>query len=122
VPDDRRGVLVYDGSCKFCTRSADWVRSKWPTSGTPTAVPWQQLGAEGLGALGLSVEDVSRAAWWVEDGRRDGGHLAVARSLIAARGGWGLIGHLLLVPPVRWLAAIGYRVVVANRGRFRGRV
>jgi predicted DCC family thiol-disulfide oxidoreductase YuxK len=119
VPDVARGLLVYDGACEFCTRCAGWIRSKWPTSDAPTATPWQELGTGGLASLGLTVEDVSRAAWWVEDGRRDGGHLAIARSLIAAGGGWGAIGHLLLVPPIRWTAAVGYRIVADRRGRFR---
>jgi predicted DCC family thiol-disulfide oxidoreductase YuxK len=121
VPDSARGLLVYDGSCRFCERSADWIRSRWPDSSTYCAVPWQQLGESGRSALGLTTKDVSRAAWWIEDGRRAGGHLAVARALIAAGGGWGAIGHFLLVPPIRWLAAIGYRIVAANRGRLPGR-
>jgi predicted DCC family thiol-disulfide oxidoreductase YuxK len=119
VQDGDRGLLVYDGSCGFCERSAEWIRAKWPSDG-PRAVPWQQLGESRLAALGLTVEDVSRAAWWIEDGEREGGHLAVAQSLVAARGGWRAIGRVLLVPPFRWLAAIGYRVVAANRGRLFG--
>ncbi len=114
------GVLVYDGSCAFCTRSAHWISSRWPPSSACSAVPFQQLGAVRLAALGLTVDDVSRAAWWVADGRPSGGHVAVARSLIAARGSWKVLGHLLLVPPVRWLAAIGYRIVAANRSRLPG--
>ncbi len=121
MPDGARGLLLYDGSCGFCERSAEWIRSRWHDPSAYLAVPWQQLGEPRLVALGLTTEDVSRAAWWIEDGRREGGHLAVARSLIAARGGWGAIGHLLLLPPFRWLAAIGYRIVAANRGRLPGR-
>ena len=120
MPDDARGLLVYDGCCGFCERSAEWVRSKWPPSDAYAAIPWQELGEPRLTALGLTREDVSKAAWWVEDGRRDGGHLAIARSLIAAGGGWSMVGRLLLVPPIRWLAAVGYRVVAANRGRLPG--
>lgn len=115
--DGAYGLLVYDGTCGFCSRSARWIESKWPPSGSATAVPWQQLGTTVLAALGLSEHEVTREAWWVEDGRRSGGHLAVARSLIAAGRGWGVVGRLLLVPPVRWLAAIGYRIVALNRGR-----
>ncbi len=73
-----------------------------------------------LTSLGLDLDDVSRAAWWVEDGRRDGGHRAVARSLIAAGGVWGVVGRFLLVPPLCWFAAIGYRIVADNRGRLPG--
>jgi predicted DCC family thiol-disulfide oxidoreductase YuxK len=117
VPEDAGGLLVYDGSCGFCERSAQWVRAKWPPSSADAAVPWQQLGRAELTSLGLDLDDVSHAAWWVEGGRRDGGHRAVARSLIVAGGVWGVVGHLSLVPPLCWFAAIGYRIVAANRGR-----
>jgi predicted DCC family thiol-disulfide oxidoreductase YuxK len=120
VPDDPRGLLVYDGSCGFCERSAQWIGGKWPPSGASSSVPWQQLGADRLAAFGLTLEDVARAAWGVEDGRTFGGHLAVAHALIAAGGGWRVVGRVLLVPPVRWLAAIVYRVVAAHRGRLPG--
>jgi predicted DCC family thiol-disulfide oxidoreductase YuxK len=120
VSGDANGLLVYDGSCGFCERCAEWIRAKWPPSGSYVAVPWQQLGQTELSSLGLGLDDVSRVAWWVEDGRRHGGHRAVARSLIVAGGLWGAVGRLLLVPPLSWLAAIGYRIVAANRGRLPG--
>jgi predicted DCC family thiol-disulfide oxidoreductase YuxK len=119
VSNSANGVLVYDGQCGFCVRAAQWIESKWPSSG-PTAVSWQRLGATGLERLGLDHGDVERAAWWVSGTRRQPGHLAVARSLIAARGGYGLLGRVLLVPPIRWFAALGYRVVAANRSRLPG--
>ncbi len=70
--------------------------------------------------MGLSEADAAGQAWWVEGGHRDGGHRAVARSLIAAGGTWGALGHLLLVPPIRWLGAGLYRLVARNRGRMPG--
>ncbi len=45
---------------------------------------------------------------------------AVSPSLIAAGGVWGVVGRFLLVPPLCWFAAIGYRIVAANRGRLPG--
>jgi len=33
---------------------------------------------------------------------------------------WGLVGRLLLVPPVSWLAAVGYSVVSRYRYLFPG--
>ena len=80
-------------------------------------MPWQRLGDTKLERLGLTPDDVKNAAWWVENGRLSGGHLAVARALIAADGGWGIVGKVLLVPLVRWLAAVGYSVV--SRYRYR---
>ncbi len=39
---------------------------------------------------------------------------------MAAGGVWGLIGRLMLVPPVSWLAAAVYAVVARNRHRLPG--
>ncbi|HVC70870.1 MAG TPA: DUF393 domain-containing protein [Acidimicrobiales bacterium] len=120
MPADTPAVLVYDGDCGFCTTSAAWMAARWKDPTTIEVRPWQQLGEVGLERLGLTVDDVSRAAWWVKDGRTSGGHLAVARALMAAGGGWGLVGRVLLVPPVRSLAGVGYRVVARNRYRLPG--
>jgi len=113
-------LLVYDGDCGFCSASAEWVAAKWTGSGTAEAMPWQVVGEGGLEHLGLTLGDVTRAAWWVEDGRSFGGHLAVAHALAATGGGWGSVGKALLTPPVRWCAAVGYRIVARYRHRLPG--
>jgi predicted DCC family thiol-disulfide oxidoreductase YuxK len=119
VPSDGP-VLVFDGDCGFCTTSASWIAARWKGRERPEAVPWQRLGPGRLEQLGLCADDVARAAWWVEDGRRWGAHRAVARALKAAGGGWGLVGTLLLVPPGRQVAAVGYRIVARYRYRLPG--
>lgn len=113
-------VLVYDGDCGFCTASATWIASRWKGPAPPEAVAGQRLGPEGLERLGLSAGDVARAAWWVEGGRAFGGHRAVGRALVAAGGGWGRVGRILLSPPMRPLAAVGYRIVARYRYRLPG--
>jgi predicted DCC family thiol-disulfide oxidoreductase YuxK len=111
---------VYDGDCGFCTASAQWIVAKWPNSETAEAVPWQRLGMEGLARLGLTPDDATRSAWWIEDGRSFGAHLAVGRALAAATGVWALLGSALLVPPMRWLGAVGYPIVAHYRYRLPG--
>ena len=109
-------VLVYDGDCGFCTASADRIR---PHLHEPATVqPGQVLD---LPALGLTDDDVTSAAWWVdESGRRWRGHAAIGKALIAA-GGWRrVIGQLLIVPPLSWLARPVYAWVARNRGRLPG--
>ena len=117
---DAEAVLVYDGDCGFCTASATWIAARWTGARRPVAVAGQRLEADGLERLGLTTDDVSRAAWWVQDGRAWGGHRAVGRALMAAGGGWGLVGRILIAPTVAPLAALGYRMVARYRYRLPG--
>lgn len=106
-----RPLLVFDGYCGFCTRSVLWLL---PRFASPVdTMPAQRLD---LAAVGLGKDDVKRFAWWIEaDGRRSRGHRAIARALLACRRPWPLAGRLLLLPPVSWLAALGYRLVARYR-------
>jgi len=119
VVASRVPILVYDGNCGFCTSVAMKISDRWRVPAKATS--WQDLGGDGLAELGLSPADVQRAAWWVDsDGRLFEGHLAVAKSLIAAQGWRGAVGKVILIPPVGGVAALGYRVVVRNRHRLPG--
>ncbi|HEX3460460.1 MAG TPA: DUF393 domain-containing protein [Acidimicrobiales bacterium] len=119
MPPPEGPVLVYDGDCGFCTSVAAGISRHWRVPAA--AMAWQDLGAGGLAELGLTPEDAQQAAWWVDpDGRRFRGHLAVAEALMAA-GGWRrMVGAVLMVPPVSWAAALGYRLVVRYRYRLPG--
>ena len=109
-------VLVYDGACGFCTASALWIARHWQLPAR--AVAWQKLGAEGLRALGITREEARDAAWWIDaSGRRSRGHLAIARSLAAADGWRSILGRVLLVPPLHWIAWTGYRLATSLRHR-----
>jgi predicted DCC family thiol-disulfide oxidoreductase YuxK len=112
-------VLVYDGDCSFCTASARWIAARW--RGPEEAVAWQRLGPGRLERLGLTLEDVRQAAWWVDgSGRRSRGHLAIARALRAAHGWPSILGLVLLVPPFRWLGALAYPLLARWRHRLPG--
>ena len=101
-------MLVYDGDCDFCTASARRV-------GTP-AVPYQELGVDGLARFGLTLDDARRAAWWVDEGGRTfRGHLAIPHALASTHGPRAVAGRILLVPPFRWIAAGVYPLVVRWR-------
>lgn len=111
--------LIYDGDCGFCTRSAQWISSKWAAG--PKIVSWQQLGDQELLALGLTQRDVAAAAWWAdENGQLHRGHRAVGKALVQAGGPYGLLGRVLLIPPISWVAAAGYRLVARFRYRLPG--
>ena len=112
-------LLVYDGECGFCIRSAHWIEARLPADAR--VQPWQSLELE---ELGLRRDDVEAAIWWVDgDGwgtRRSRGAEAIGRSLIAAGGTWGVVGRLIVHPPLCWLARPVYALTAANRHRLRG--
>ena len=71
-----------------------------------------------LVALGLSPQQASDAAWWIEaDGRNHRGHRAIAASLTACGGAWGRFGRALTQPGVSLLAAAVYELIARNRHR-----
>jgi predicted DCC family thiol-disulfide oxidoreductase YuxK len=114
------GVLIYDGDCGFCTISANWIARRWPVKNSVEAVPWQFLNPHVTENLELTLEDFKKSAWWIEGDLREEGSRAVARSLIAAGGSWAILGRLLLVPPMSWIAPFGYRIVARFRYRLPG--
>ncbi|MBV8234210.1 MAG: DUF393 domain-containing protein [Acidimicrobiia bacterium] len=107
-------MLIYDGDCGICNRSADWARAHLP-AGTEI-VPWQSI--DDLAALGLRVGDVETAAYWVdEDGTLHRGEAAAAAVLQRAGGWWRPAGKAVGAPVVRRLARVVYVWVAANRHR-----
>lgn len=109
-------MLVFDGDCGFCTSSARWIEARLPDS--VPVVPWQSCD---LDELGLTEADVTTAAYWIDDaGVAHRGHQAIGRSLMTAGGLWGLIGRLVITPPISWLAGPVYRLVAKYRHRLPG--
>lgn len=112
-------LLVYDGECGFCVRSARWIAARLPPDAR--AEPWQSLELE---RLGLSQQDVQAAVWWIDSAddspRRARGAEAIGRALVAAGGAWRPAGLLIVHPPLRWLARPAYALVAANRHRLPG--
>ncbi len=111
-------VLVFDGDCGICNRSATWVRQHLRPSSRVAVEPWQALD---LDALGLSASDVADAAWFVDErGRRHRGHRAIAAVLRRIGGRWALLGRVLTVPGISWVAGVAYSWVARNRSRLPG--
>ncbi|WP_433324015.1 thiol-disulfide oxidoreductase DCC family protein [Spirillospora sp. CA-294931] len=111
-----RPVLVYDGDCGFCTSSVRFLERRVPTEAR--VVPFQFAD---LDALGTTAERAEYEVLWVDrKGRVFGGAQAVSRLLTGAGGLWRLLGAVIRVPPVRWVAQGVYRLIARNRHRMPG--
>jgi predicted DCC family thiol-disulfide oxidoreductase YuxK len=111
-----RPMLIFDGDCSFCTSAVQWLQPRLPDD--VEVVPRQFVD---LDALGLTEHDVTTAAYWVDAwGHPHRGHRAAAKALLAAGGGWAVLGVLGLFPPTSWVAAGLYRLIADNRHRLPG--
>jgi predicted DCC family thiol-disulfide oxidoreductase YuxK len=107
-------VLVYDGDCGFCTRSATWLRRH---ARDLRVVPWQ--GAD-LGVLGLSEAQCAAAVQLIAPTGRFSGGQAVAEALRLCLQPYRALGRVLGWRVLRPVVEFGYRVVAANRHRLPG--
>jgi len=108
-------LLVFDGDCAFCSASVEWGRRR--IGRMPVAVPFQTAD---LAALRLTPEACAVAVQYVDGGARVyAAHDAVAAMLRDAGKGWRVLGALLRVPGIHWLAGVVYRWVARNRHRIR---
>ncbi|MEU3191123.1 DUF393 domain-containing protein [Streptomyces sp. NPDC006992] len=111
-----RPVLVYDGDCAFCTAALRFgerhVRPRCESE------PWQSADLTGLGVTREHAEH--EVLWVTPTGAVYGGAQAVAKALLSADGGWTVAGAVLTLPPFRWVAHLGYRLIAANRHRLPG--
>jgi predicted DCC family thiol-disulfide oxidoreductase YuxK len=106
-------ILVYDGECEFCTRLAGWVRRR-DRRGRIEIRPNQEAGL--IERLGLSPEEVGRAAWVVEPGgAKFEGAAGINRVLLELGGGWVGLSSLYRVPPLRWVEDRYYARVARRR-------
>ncbi|TYB99091.1 DUF393 domain-containing protein [Micromonospora sp. WP24] len=111
-----RSTFVYDGDCAFCTRCAEFIERRIPTSAR--VLPWQFAD---LAALGLTEAECEQAVQWVGvDGVRAAGPDAIARLLGDSGPLWRIPGAVLRFPPVRAAAWPAYRWVARNRHRMPG--
>ena len=108
-------VLIDDGDCGFCTRSARLVER------LPVRVvmkPWQETD---LAALRTTEARARREVLWGDTtGRVSGGSRALAELFKHCRSPWPVLGWAISAPVARNLADWAYRWVAANRYRLPG--
>jgi predicted DCC family thiol-disulfide oxidoreductase YuxK len=108
-----RPTLLYDGACGVCTRGVELG-----VQHLPDRVDWEPFQTADLAAYGLSEAEVTASVHLVEpSGRITAGATAAGRLLVLSGGGYALLGHLVLAPPVSWVAAAVYRLVTVLRHR-----
>jgi predicted DCC family thiol-disulfide oxidoreductase YuxK len=113
-------VLIHDGDCGFCTRSAAWIARRWP-AGRARSIASQQVDDATLAGWGLTRTQVMDAAWWIgAAGVAVRGDRAIGAALRASRGWTHLAGRALDLPVVRSLAPTGYAFVARHRHRLPG--
>lgn len=79
---------------------------------------WQSLD---LDTLGLTEQDVSTAAYWVDtQGGTHRGERAAAQLLVDRGGVWALAGRILSIPPFIQLAGVIYGLIAKNRYKLPG--
>jgi predicted DCC family thiol-disulfide oxidoreductase YuxK len=110
-----RPVLVYDGDCAFCTRCARFAQRIAPDA---EIVAWQLTD---LAELGITEGQAADAVQWVQvDGEVCSRHEAIAAMLNTAGWIWRMVGRVMLLPGISWMAAKAYRLVADNRHRLPG--
>jgi len=115
--DIGEGLLIYDGDCGFCTRTAAWLRRRLPQG--YRIQPSQRLAS--FEELGLDKMKVHEAAYWIDpDGRKHRGHRAIIRAVESSGGMLGPLSQAAKVWPLDPLASWMYGVVARNRHRFPG--
>lgn len=110
-----RPVLVYDGDCAFCTRCARLAQRIAPDA---EIAAWQLTD---LAELGITEGQATDAVQWVQvDGTVYSGHEAIAAMLSSAGRIWWVVGRVMLLPGISWMAAKAYQLVADNRHRLPG--
>lgn len=109
-------LLIYDGDCAFCTKTAKWAR-KW-AAGRLEITPSQAAGVLDLHP-GLTPEGVLKRVYLLSpDDRLWGGAEAVARTVAINK--WGGVALFYYFPLLRPVFDRGYAWIAKNRKTIGG--
>jgi predicted DCC family thiol-disulfide oxidoreductase YuxK len=77
-------------------------------------IAWQHL--PHLDAFELTADDVTSAAYWIDaDGQQHRGERAVGRALVEIGRLWAVLGRAIMLPGVRVVTAVLYRLITRIR-------
>jgi len=109
-------LLITDGDCEFCQRSAVKLARIVPSGWIN--VPSTEL----IESYGLTAEQLAHSVWLVEFTESGVTTLSGARAIgkvLRMRGGfWSWVGWHAFIPPASWICAGIYRYVANNRNKF----
>jgi predicted DCC family thiol-disulfide oxidoreductase YuxK len=116
-------LLITDGECGFCQRSAAKLARIVPTGWTN--LPNTKLpNADQTETYGLTPAQLTKSVWLIEFADSEiikySGAKAVGKVLRLQGGIISWIGWLTFIPPTSWIASGLYRLVANNR-KFFGR-
>lgn len=107
-------MLIFDGDCAFCRRSAAWGRRHVNPN-----LPMQAWQESDLDALGLTTEQCRETVQWVETPSRSySGGAAICAALRTGGWQWRTVGAIGNAPGIRVVTESIYRWVARNRHRF----
>lgn len=107
-------MLIYDGDCGFCSRSAQWGRRH--VDPQMPMQPWQEAD---LPSWGLTEDQCRDAVQWVDaTGEVRSGGAAICAALRTGDRRWRILGVIGDAPGIRVGTEIVYRWVARNRHRF----
>ncbi len=104
-------VVVYDADCGVCQASVAWLRKR-DRDGRLRFVP-----NDGQLPAGVSREETEHTVVVLQNGRKWIRAGATARVLGELRG-WSMLGRVLRLPGLAWLADRAYDRFARNRHRF----
>lgn len=106
-----RHLLLWDGRCGFCRRSAQWV-GRQDTEGQFEILPYQDAPAPPM------TEALRRRCAHAAHVITTGGEvIGAGRALlfIIRALGWPRLAWILSLPPLVWAIEVGYWIVARNR-------
>lgn len=112
-------VLVYDGRCRFCVASVEWLRAR-----VGDRIRYESFRDPGVLARHpeVTAEQCERGAQLIEPDGRVWSDAGAVLHALAARPVFAPVAWLYAVPGLRQLFEVGYRVVARNRMRLLGEV
>jgi predicted DCC family thiol-disulfide oxidoreductase YuxK len=110
-------LLIYDGDCGFCQKSARLART-W-SNGRITIAAWQDIPQQ-MQDLGLTDADGMEQVWCVDENGRLTGGAAAVNSVLAGIWWARPFTWLYRLPLVQQLEDKVYRWVAENRTRLPG--
>ena len=112
----RAPILIFDGDCAFCSSSIRLISKAIRKH--PEIKPYQWID---LTHYEISKEECTKAIQFYKSEKKTySGARAFAQFLILSNYPWKILGFLLELPLINWIARIIYGVIARNRYRLPG--